>query len=168
MTPSSPLGKFGPKFGSDEPLGEEAARDGRKGFGNRGYAQRGAGRFGLQNHSPGLQSLVDSHSSWAVSSNLTANLVCITDPDYAPFESVWNPTTRDGLVTWVGFIGTSLSIILYVSSKNFLRDDTEATIGDKLNSLDETLVRSFGDSVRDILGIDCLPRLRTRNDSFWN
>ena len=43
---------------------------------------------------------------------------------------------------WVGLIGTSLSIILYVSSKNFFGDDTEATIGDKLNSLDETLVHA--------------------------
>ena len=67
------------------------------------------------------------------------------DPDYAP-ELVWNPTTRDGLVTWVGFIGSSLSIILYVSSKNFLRDDTEATIGDKLNSLDETLVHAASET----------------------
>ena len=35
---------------------------------------------------------------------------------------------------------------MYVSSKNFLRDDTEATIGDKLNSLDETLVHAASET----------------------
>mgnify|MGYP000901325147 CR=1 FL=1 len=67
------------------------------------------------------------------------------DPEYAP-ELVWDPTTRDGIVTWVGLIGTSLSIILYISSKNFFADDTEATIGDKLNSLDETLVHAASET----------------------
>ena len=63
------------------------------------------------------------------------------DPEYSP-NLAWDPFTRDGLITWVGFTGTLLSVILYISSKNFIRDDTEATIGDKLNSLDETLVHA--------------------------
>tara|TARA_B100000575_G_scaffold177943_1_gene142717 strand:+ start:355 stop:1590 length:1236 start_codon:yes stop_codon:yes gene_type:complete len=67
------------------------------------------------------------------------------DPDYSP-DLVWDPTTRDGIVTWVGFIGTLLSIVLYISSKNFIRDDTEATIGDKLNSFDETLVHAASET----------------------
>ena len=67
------------------------------------------------------------------------------DPDYSP-DLVWNLTTRDGIVTWVGFIGTLLSIVLYISSKNFIRDDTEATIGDKLNSFDETLVHAASET----------------------
>ena len=67
------------------------------------------------------------------------------DPEYSP-ELVWDPTTRDGIVTWVGFTGTLLSIILYISSKNFIRDDTEATIGDKLNSFDETLVHAASET----------------------
>ena len=37
-------------------------------------------------------------------------------------------------------------IILYISSKNFIRDDTEATIGDKLNSFDETLVHAASET----------------------
>ena len=67
------------------------------------------------------------------------------DPDYSP-DLIWDPTTRDGIVTWVGFIGTLLSIVLYISSKNFIRDDTEATIGDKLNSFDETLVHAASET----------------------
>ena len=67
------------------------------------------------------------------------------DPEYSP-NLVWDPSTRDGLITWVGFTGTLLSVILYISSKNFIRDDTEATIGDKLNSLDETLVHSASET----------------------
>ena len=39
-----------------------------------------------------------------------------------------------------------MSIILYISSKNFFADDTEATIGDKLNSLDETLVHAASET----------------------
>ena len=67
------------------------------------------------------------------------------DPEYSP-ELVWNPTTRDGIITWVGLIGTTLSITPYLSSKNFFADDTEATIGDKLNSLDETLVHAASET----------------------
>lgn len=67
------------------------------------------------------------------------------DPEYSP-SLVWDPFTRDGLITWVGFMGTLLSIILYISSKNFIRDDTEATIGDKLNSFDETLVHAASET----------------------
>ena len=67
------------------------------------------------------------------------------DPDYSP-DLVWNLTTRDGIITWVGFTGTLLSIVLYISSKNFIRDDTEATIGDKLNSFDETLVHAASET----------------------
>ncbi len=67
------------------------------------------------------------------------------DPEYSP-ALVWDPFTRDGLITWVGFVGTLLSIILYISSRNFIRDDTEATIGDKLNSFDETLVHAASET----------------------
>ena len=67
------------------------------------------------------------------------------DPDYSP-DIVWNLSTRDGIITWVGFTGTLLSMVLYISSKNFIRDDTEATIGDKLNSFDETLVHAASET----------------------
>ena len=145
VTPSSPLGRLGPKLGSEEPLGEEAAREME-------------GRDSVIEDMPrevpdglGYRIIHQGYRVWWI---VTAVGLCLAillliwyaqDPEYAP-ELVWDPTTRDGLVTWVGFIGTSLSIILYVSSKNFLGDDTEATIGDKLNSLDETLVHAASET----------------------
>ena len=145
VTPSSPLGKLGPKFGSDEPLGEEAARE-MEGIGSVIEDMPREVPDGL-----GYRIIHQGYRVWWV---VTAVGLCLAimlliwyaqDPEYSP-ELVWNPTTRDGLVTWVGFIGTSLSIILYISSKNFLGDDTEATIGDKLNSLDETLVHAASET----------------------
>ena len=145
VTPSSPLGRLGPKLGSEEPLGEEVAREME-------------GRDSVIEDMPrevpdglGYRIIHQGYRVWWI---VTAVGLCLAillliwyaqDPEYAP-ELVWDPTTRDGLVTWVGFIGTSLSIILYVSSKNFLGDDTEATIGDKLNSLDETLVHAASET----------------------
>ena len=145
VTPSSPVGRFGPKFGSSEPLGEDAARE---------MEGKGSVIEDMPREVPDGLGYRIIHQGyrvwWAITAVgfLLAILLLIwysQDPEYAP-ELVWDPTTRDGLVTWVGFIGTSLSIILYVSSKNFLGDDTEATIGDKLNSLDETLVHAASET----------------------
>ena len=145
VTPTTPLGRFGPKFGTDEPLGEEVAK-----------AMEGKDSLieNLPREIPegwGYRVLHQGYRIWWL---VTAVGLCLAilllgwyaqDPEYSP-ELVWDPTTRDGIVTWVGFIGTSLSIILYVSSKNFFADDTEATIGDKLNSLDETMVHAASET----------------------
>ena len=145
VTPTTPLGRFGPKFGTDEPLGEEVAK-----------AMEGKDSLieNLPREIPeglGYRVLHQGYRIWWL---VTAVGLCLAilllgwyaqDPEYSP-ELVWDPTTRDGIVTWVGFIGSSLSIILYVSSKNFFADDTEATIGDKLNSLDETLVHAASET----------------------
>ena len=145
VTPTTPLGRFGPKFGTDEPLGEEVAK-----------AMEGKDSLieNLPREIPegwGYRVLHQGYRIWWL---VTAVGLCLAilllgwyaqDPEYSP-ELVWDPTTRDGIVTWVGFIGTSLSIILYVSSKNFFADDTEATIGDKLNSLDETLIHAASET----------------------
>ncbi len=145
VTPTTPLGRFGPKFGTDEPLGEEVAK-----------AMEGKDSLieNLPREIPegwGYRILHQGYRIWWL---VTAVGLCLAilllgwyaqDPEYSP-ELVWDPTTRDGIVTWVGFIGTTLSIILYVSSKNFFADDTEATIGDKLNSLDETLVHAASET----------------------
>ena len=145
VTPTTPLGRFGPKFGTDEPLGEEVAK-----------AMEGKDSLieNLPREVPegwGYRVLHQGYRIWWL---VTAVGLCLAilllgwyaqDPEYSP-ELVWDPTTRDGIVTWVGFIGSSLSIILYVSSKNFFADDTEATIGDKLNSLDETLVHAASET----------------------
>ena len=145
VTPSSPVGRFGPKFGSSEPLGEDAARE---------MEGKGSVIEDMPREVPEGLGYRIIHQGYRVWWAVTAVGFCLAillliwysqDPEYAP-ELVWDPTTRDGLVTWVGFIGTSLSIILYVSSKNFLGDDTEATIGDKLNSLDETLVHAASET----------------------
>lgn len=145
VTPTTPLGRFGPKFGTDEPLGEEVAK-----------AMEGKDSLieNLPREVPegwGYRVLHQGYRIWWL---VTAVGLCLAilllgwyaqDPEYSP-ELVWDPTTRDGIVTWVGFIGSALSIILYVSSKNFFADDTEATIGDKLNSLDETLVHAASET----------------------
>ena len=103
---------------------------------------------------PGTLSYRIVHSGyriwWAVTSvGLVLGIMLIfwfaEDPNYSP-EIAWDITTRDGLLTWVGIIGTTLSIILYLASKSFLADDTEATIGDKLNSLDETLTHAASET----------------------
>jgi len=145
VTPTSPVGRYGPKFGTDEPLDEEVAK-----------AMEGDDSLieDLPRELPEGWGYRVLHQGYRVWWAITAVGLCLAillliwyaqDPEYSP-ELVWDPTTRDGIVTWVGLIGTSLSIILYISSKNFFADDTEATIGDKLNSLDETLVHAASET----------------------
>ncbi len=145
VTPSAPLGRFGPKFGIDEPLGEDAAK-----------AMEGEDSLieDLPREIPDGWGYRVLHQGYRIWWAITAVGLCLAillliwyaqDPEYSP-DLVWDPTTRDGIVTWVGLIGSSLSIILYMSSKNFFADDTEATIGDKLNSLDETLVHAASET----------------------
>jgi len=52
----------------------------------------------------------------------------------------------NGFITWIGLLGTTLSIILYISQKNWFADDTEATIGDKLHSMRETMVHAASET----------------------
>ena len=145
VTPTAPVGRYGPKFGTDEPLGEEVAK-----------AMEGDDSLieDLPRELPEGWGYRVLHQGYRVWWAITAVGLCLAillliwyaqDPEYSP-GLVWDPTTRDGIVTWVGLIGTSLSIILYISSKNFFADDTEATIGDKLNSLDETLVHAASET----------------------
>ncbi len=153
VTPSRPLGRFGPTFGSKELLGEEAANqlEGDTGF---DVQSEDSVLEDLPREVPeglGYQIIHQGYRVWwavtAVGLVLAIMLLFwyAQDAEYAP-ELAWNPMTRDGLITWVGLIGTSLSIILYLSSKNFFSDDTEATIGDKLHSLDETLVHAASET----------------------
>ena len=145
VTPNTPLGRFGPKFGTDEPLGEEAAK---------AMEVKDSLIEDLPREVPDGWGYRVLHQGYRVWWAVTAVGLCLAillliwyaqDPEYST-ELAWDPTTRDGIVTWVGFIGTSLSIILYISSKNFFADDTEATIGDKLNSLDETLIHAASET----------------------
>jgi len=61
-------------------------------------------------------------------------------------EINYNPLTLHGFITWIGLLGTSLSVILYISQKNWIRDDTEASIGDKLYSMRETMIHSASET----------------------
>ncbi|HIF04029.1 MAG TPA: hypothetical protein EYQ80_01010 [Candidatus Poseidoniales archaeon] len=67
------------------------------------------------------------------------------DADFV-LELSFNPFTLHGFITWVGLLGTSLSVILYVAQKNWIADDTEATIGDKLHSMRETMVHAASET----------------------
>ena len=67
------------------------------------------------------------------------------DPDFE-LSIEYNPFTLHGFITWIGLIGTTLSIILYLSQKTWIRDDTEASIGDKLYSMRETLIHSASET----------------------
>ena len=58
----------------------------------------------------------------------------------------YNPLTLDGFITWVGLLGTSLSVVLYISQRNWIKDDTEASIGDKLYSMRETMIHSASET----------------------
>jgi hypothetical protein len=153
VTPSRPLGRFGPTFGSKELLGEEAAKQ-LEGDTNFDVQSEDSVLDDLPREVPeglGYQIIHQGYRVWWAVTAIGLVLAIMLlfwyaqDAEYAP-ELAWNPMTQDGLITWVGLIGTSLSIILYLSSKNFLSDDTEATIGDKLHSMDETLVHAASET----------------------
>ena len=139
-TPRKPLGRFGPTFGGQEepqiqPEGEspldDLSREVPEGLGynilHQGYVLWwGVTLLGL----------------------IFAVLLLVwsgQDADYS-LELAYNPLTLDGFITWVGLIGTTLSVILYVAQKNWFADDTEATIGDKLHSMRETMVHAASET----------------------
>ena len=67
------------------------------------------------------------------------------NPDFE-LSLEYNPFTLHGFITWIGLIGTTLSVLLYISQKTWIRDDTEASIGDKLYSMRETLIHSASET----------------------
>ena len=138
-TPHKPLGRFGPSIGQepietepgDESLLEDLPREDPGGLGykilHQGYL-----------------------AWWSVTllGLIFAILLLVwsgQDPDYS-LELSFDPTTMDGFITWIGLIGTSLSVILYIAQKNWIGDDTEATIGDKLHSMRETMIHSASET----------------------
>ena len=145
ITPSRPLGRLG--FWNTNQANENSAEEDFKDKGEDIISS-------FPREEPGTLSYRIVHSGyrvwWAVTSvGLVLGIMLIfwfaKDPNYSP-EIAWDISTRDGLLTWIGIIGTTLSIILYLASKSFLADDTEATIGDKLNSLDETLTHAASET----------------------
>ena len=138
-TPSKPLGKFGPKFGEDlvpendedtSPL-DDLSREVPEGLGYKILHQ-------------------GFLFWWAVTAIgfIFAILLLVwsgQDADYS-LELTYNPLTLDGFITWIGILGTTLSVILYFAQKNWFADDTEATIGDKLHSMRETMVHAASET----------------------
>ena len=139
-TPRNPLGKFGPTIGEEDtqtpsddstsPL-EDLSREVPEGLGYRilhqGYVLW-----------------------WAVTALglIFAILLLVwagQDSDFS-LELAYNPLTLNGFITWIGLLGTTLSIILYIAQKNWFADDTEATIGDKLHSMRETMVHAASET----------------------
>ena len=53
-----------------------------------------------------------------------------------------NPFTLGGFVSWIGLLGTILSIAIFAAQRSIFRDDSEASIGDKLESLRETTIHA--------------------------
>ena len=138
-TPHQPLGRFGPTFGQAKPdqetVNESPLDD-------------------LSREEPGGLGYKILHQGYLIWWTVTliglvfAILLLVwsgQDPDYG-LELSFNPTTMDGFITWIGLIGTSLSIILYFAQKNWFGDDTEATIGDKLHSMRETMIHSASET----------------------
>ena len=138
-TPHKPLGRFGPSIGQEpieaEPGDEALLED-------------------LPREEPGGLGYKILHQGYLVwwSVTLIGLIFAIPllvwsgqDPDYS-LELSFDPTTMDGFITWIGLIGTSLSVILYIAQKNWIGDDTEATIGDKLHSMRETMIHSASET----------------------
>ena len=144
ITPNKPLGKIGPIFDNhdtnlqtsetineDEKVIDDLGREKNEGFGylllHQGYI-----------------------IWWAVTAIglVFAILLLIwsgQDPEFS-LELEYDPFTLQGFITWIGLLGTSLSVILFVAQKTWIGDDTEASIGDKLNSFRETLIHSAGET----------------------
>ena len=138
-TPNQPLGRFGPTFGQAKP-DEETVNE--------------SPLDDLSREEPGGLGYKILHQGYLIWWTVTliglvfAILLLVwsgQDPDYG-LELSFNPTTMDGFITWIGLVGTSLSIILYFAQKNWFGDDTEATIGDKLHSMRETMIHSASET----------------------
>ena len=138
-TPRKPLGRFGPTIGQEPP---ETDSD------NESILDD------LSREEPGGIGYKILHQGYLVWWSITiiglifAILLLVwsgQDPDYS-LELSFDPTSMDGFITWVGLIGTSLSVILYIAQKNWIGDDTEATIGDKLHSMRETMIHSASET----------------------
>jgi len=57
-----------------------------------------------------------------------------------------DPTTLGGLISWVGLLGTLLSVAIFLGQRSIFGDDTEASIGDKLDSFKETTIHAASET----------------------
>ena len=144
ITPSKPLGKFGPTFENNslKSLPESKNEDAKEVFDDLGREEESGWGYFL---------LHQGYTVWWIVTALGlifAVLLLLWSAQDADFtlEIDYNPLTLHGFITWIGLIGTSLSIILYISQKNWIGDDTEASIGDKLYSMRETMIHSASET----------------------
>ena len=145
ITPRNPLGKYGPTFENNNPprnLPENKNEDAKEILDDLGREdESGWGYFLLH----------QGYTVWWIVTALGlifAVLLLVWSAQDADFtlEIDYNPFTLNGIFTWIGLIGTSLSVILYVTQKNWISDDTEASIGDKLYSMRETMIHSASET----------------------
>lgn len=145
ITPLNPLGKFGPTFKdhNESIISLDSKNENvREVFDDLGREdESGWGYFLLH----------QGYTVWWIVTALGLVFAVLLlvwsaqDADFA-LEVDYNPLTLYGFITWIGLIGTSLSIILYISQKNWISDDTEASIGDKLYSMRETMIHSASET----------------------
>ena len=138
-TPRNPLGRFGPT------IGEEVVHESTEGTSPLDDLSREVPE-GL-----GYKILHQGYVLWwavTLVGFIFAILLLVwsgQDADYS-LELSYNPLTLNGFITWVGLLGTTLSVILYIAQKNWFADDTEATIGDKLHSMRETMIHAASET----------------------
>jgi len=138
-TPRNPLGRFGPT------IGEEVVHESAEGTSPLDDLSREVPE-GL-----GYKILHQGYVLWwavTLVGFIFAILLLVwsgQDADYS-LELSYNPLTLNGFITWVGLLGTTLSVILYIAQKNWFADDTEATIGDKLHSMRETMIHAASET----------------------
>ena len=145
ITPRNPLGKFGPTFKDDnspENSVESEDLEAHEIIDDLGREEAGGWRYFL---------LHQGYTVWWMVTAIGlifAVLLLVWSAQDADFnlEIDYNPLTLHGFITWIGLLGTSLSVILYITQKNWIRDDTEASIGDKLYSMRETMIHSASET----------------------
>ncbi len=145
ITPRNPLGKFGPTFKDDNPPENSVGNEDLEAheiIDDLGREEAGGWRYFL---------LHQGYTVWWIVTAIGlifAVLLLVWTAQDAEFnlEIDYNPLTLHGFITWIGLLGTSLSVILYISQKNWIRDDTEASIGDKLYSMRETMIHSASET----------------------
>jgi len=144
ITPQQPLGKYGPTFEDTMPLQdevEETPEDRQAVFDDLGREEEGGLGYFLLHRGYTLWWMVT-----AIGLIFAVLMLVWSAQDGYELALSYNPLTLDGFITWVGLLGTSLSVVLYISQRNWITDDTEASIGDKLYSMRETMIHSASET----------------------
>ena len=138
-TPRKPLGSLGPTIGQEEKIIEQ---------------EGGSPLEDLPREIPegiGYKILHQGYLLWWAVTTIGLIFAILLlvwsgqDADYN-LDLSYNIFTLNGFITWIGLLGTTLSVILYIAQKNWFADDTEATIGDKLHSMRETMVHAASET----------------------